>query len=339
MRAPRFWTARPGLAGALLAPASAVWTWRTRRRLARPPTLRPPVPVVCVGNLTAGGSGKTPVALAIGRSLAEAGIAVGYLTRGHGGRTRGPVTVDPARHDARTVGDEPLLLAAVAPTVVARDRAEGARMAIARGARALVMDDGFQNPGLAKDLSILVFDGETGFGNGRVIPAGPLREPPADGLARADAVVMLGEDRTGLGAALDGRDFGRGPLPVLRARVEPPAEEAARWRDRDVVAFAGIGRPEKLFASLEAAGARLVARVAFPDHHAYQPDELMRLLEMAAAAGAIPVTTAKDRVRLPAGVREAVAELPVAVVWEEPAALDRLLAPVRLAAHGLDETV
>jgi len=339
VRAPRFWYSAPGAAAAALAPAAAAWTWRPRRRLARAPAERPRVPVVCVGNLTAGGAGKTPVALAIAERLCADGLAVHMLTRGYRGRARGPLSVDPAVHDAGAVGDEALLLAAAAPTWVARDRAAGARAAAAAGARAIVMDDGFQNPSLAKDLSILVVDGETGFGNGRVMPAGPLREPPADGLARADAVVVLGEDRAGVARAAAGRDFGRGPLPVLTGRLRPPEAEAAAWRGRDVVAFAGIGRPEKLFDTLEAAGARLVARVGFPDHHAYTPEEVMRLLEMAAAAGATPVTTAKDRVRLPEAVRGSVAVLPVAVAWDEPARLDGLLAPVALAARGLDETV
>jgi tetraacyldisaccharide 4'-kinase len=257
------------------------------------------------------------VALALIEALASRGIAVHALTRGHGGREAGPLRVDPARHGASDVGDEALLLAAQAPCWVARDRAAGARAAVAAGAGALVMDDGFQNPSLIKDLSLVVVDGAAGFGNGFRIPAGPLREPVARGLARADALVLLGEDRTGVGGLAAGR-------PVLHARLEP-ADDAGDLAGRDVLAFAGIGRPEKFFATLEALGARLVERVAFPDHHPFRPEEVARLLERAGRAGALPVTTAKDAVRLPPEARAAVRILPVRAVWQDAAALGALL--------------
>ena len=277
---------------------------------------RAPVPVICVGNLVAGGAGKTPVAIALAQRLHAKGRAVHLLSRGYGGSLAGPVAVDRRRHDAGQVGDEALLLAAAAPAWIARDRPAGARAAIAAGAQCLVLDDGLQNPTLAKDLSLLVIDGGYGLGNGRVLPAGPLREPLERGLARADAVVLMGEDRTGLAARLAGKT-------VLHARLVP--ENAAEFAGKAVVAFAGIGRPAKFFATLEATGARLAAKRAFPDHHRYSMDELARLLAEAADADAALVTTAKDAVRLPAPWRERVQVLRVAARFDDPALLDGVI--------------
>ncbi|HZT52335.1 MAG TPA: tetraacyldisaccharide 4'-kinase [Stellaceae bacterium] len=313
--APEFW-ARDGIAAHLLQPLA--WAYEAagaaRRALARP--WRAPVPVICVGNLVAGGAGKTPVALSLAHRLAARALRPHLLSRGYGGRLPGPVRVDPATHDAAAVGDEPLLLARAAPTWIARDRAAGAQAAVAAGAGVIVMDDGFQNPALAKDLSLLVVDGDYGFGNRRVMPAGPLREPVAAALARADAAVLMGEDRCGMAAALAG-------LPLLRARLIPAAPAAL---DGPVVAFAGIARPEKFFASVAAAGMRLVARHGFADHRAYRERELARLAAEAAALGARLVTTAKDAVRLPPAWRARVAVLEVEVLWQDEAPLDRLLA-------------
>ncbi len=333
MTPPAFWSRPPGLAAALLAPLGALYgaAGRVRQAWARP--WGAPVPVVCVGNLVLGGAGKTPVALAIARTLTAAGLAPHFLTRGYGGRLAGPVRVDPALHDAEAVGDEPLLLAAEAPAWVARDRAAGARAAVAGGAGAIVMDDGFQNPYLRKDLSLVVVDGAAGLGNGAVFPAGPLRETVRCGMARADAVVVMGEDRAGIGRRLAAAVPGRPPLPVLRARLVPEPE-AARLRGAAVLAFAGIGRPEKFFATLEALGATLVGRYGFPDHHRYSPDELMRLAERAAALNARLVTTAKDHVRLPAAARAMAEAVAVRVAWDDEAALRRVLATVPGFAAG-----
>src|SRR6266581_3144124 len=216
MRAPEFWHAgggpMSGLAAGLLAPLGAGWdaASRLRRALARP--YRAAVPVICVGNLVAGGSGKTPVVLTLAASIASTGVAVHIVTRGYGGRLGGPVRVDPARHDAEAVGDEALLLAGCAPCWVARDRAAGVREAVATGAGAILLDDGFQNPAIDKDLALVVVDAEYGFGNGRVIPAGPLREPAVSGLARAGAIVLIGDGE---------------PDGVLEVRV--------RWHDATAV--------------------------------------------------------------------------------------------------------
>jgi len=320
-RAPDFWTRR-GAAACALAPLGAVWglaaSWR--RALASP--VRMTRPVVCVGNLVAGGAGKTPLALALGAALRAAGREVHFLSRGYGGRLAGPLRVDPERHGARDVGDEPLLLAALAPCWIARDRAAGARAAIAAGAEVVVMDDGFQNTGIAIDRGILAVDGGYGFGNGLVMPAGPLREPLEAGLARADAAVIIGPDSAGAAAAIAGR------CPVFRARLIPrPLAEAGIAGER-VFAFAGIGRPEKFFATLREMGCTLAGAMRFPDHHPYRPDEIASLCEQAAASGAQPVTSEKDFVRLPPEARDMVMPLRVMLEWEEPDAPARLLGPL-----------
>ena len=326
MHPPEFWhRATPGWPGRLLQPAACLFAAAGRWRWRRTTPHRIDIPVICVGNLVVGGAGKTPVALAIGRRLQARGVAVHFLSRGYGGRNRGPVMVDPASDGTDAVGDEPLLLASVAPTWVARDRAAGADAAVAAGAGAIVMDDGFQNPGLAKDLSVLVVDPAIGIGNGRVMPAGPLREPVADGLARADAIVELGDH----GDA----DTGWYPtdLPILSARTEV-TNDVADLAGQAVLGFAGIARPEKFFQTLETIGCRVVATRSFPDHHPYSPDDVMRLVDAAAEVGAIPVTTAKDAVRWPADARAMVRTVEIKAVFAMPDELDRLLSPV--LGHG-----
>ncbi|PWC40687.1 tetraacyldisaccharide 4'-kinase [Azospirillum sp. TSO22-1] len=322
MKTPAFWYRPAGALAGLLAPAGSLYGLGGALRMWLTTPRRAGVPVLCIGNLVAGGAGKTPVAVSILQALTARGVAAHALTRGHGGAERGPLAVDPARHGAADVGDEALLLAEHAPTWVARDRAAGARAAAAAGAQAIVMDDGFQNPALAKDLSLLVVDGATGFGNGRLVPAGPLREPVARGLARADAVVVMGDDRAGVAARV-------APLPVLRARIEADEAELA---GRRVLAFAGIGRPEKFFDTLRALGAGVAEAHPFADHHPYREDEVRRLLARAEALAAEPVTTAKDAVRLPTALRDRVRVLPVRAAWDDPAALDTLLD--RLVAKG-----
>lgn len=312
---PELW-ARRGLVSSLLQPLAWCYTLGadSRRRWTQP--WQAPVPVICIGNLVAGGAGKTPVTLSLARLLAARGRSVHVLSRGYGGSLAGPVAVDPARHSVGEVGDEPLLLAEAAPCWVARDRVAGAKAAIAAGARLLLLDDGLQNPRLAKTLSLVVIDGAYGFGNGRVLPAGPLRERLAPALARAEAVVLMGEDTAGIAPLLSGKT-------LLRARLS--ATNGGDVAGRKLVAFAGIGRPEKFFASLAAEGGLLVARHGFADHHRYRESELARLQAEAAEAGARLITTAKDRVRLPASWRARVGVLEVTVAWEDAAALDALL--------------
>jgi tetraacyldisaccharide 4'-kinase len=322
MRAPAFWSRPPGLLAAVLAPLS--WLWlaaaRLRRRRARP--VRAPIPVICVGNLTAGGAGKTPTAIAVLSALVARGVTAAAVSRGHGGRERGPRCVNPAHDSAADVGDEPLLLAAWAPAWVARDRAAGVAAAAEAGAQVAVLDDGHQNPTLLKDLSLAVVDAGAGFGNGRVIPAGPLRETVAEGLARADAVVLIGEDAQAAATLAAWPQLSA--LPVLRARLVPLAT-GLPLAGEPVVAFAGIGRPEKFFDTLRALGARLVAAHAFPDHAPYADAILRRMVAEARAADAMLVTTEKDAARLTPAQRREVMALPVRLAFDPPEALERLL--------------
>lgn len=321
MRAPEFWE-HGGWPAFVLAPLGCLWALagRLRRSLAKPQ--RVGVPVVCIGNLVSGGGGKTPLAIAVTRRLAAMGRKPHVLSRGYGGRLRGPLRVDLNRHGARDVGDEPLLIARHAPVWIGADRVASARAAIAAGADVLVMDDGFQNPHLVQDLCLIAVDGGYGMGNGHIMPAGPLREPAADGLARADAVVVIGADRHGVTARLAAP--GR---PVLAAVLQPPAD--ARALDgAPVWAFAGIARPRKFFATLEDQGAIILGRRSFPDHHRFDPLEVMAMVEAAHGLGAQLVTTEKDWVRLDADSRMMVDALPVRLVLADPDALDTLLAEV-----------
>jgi tetraacyldisaccharide 4'-kinase len=284
------------------------------------------VPVICVGNPVLGGGGKTPTAIALARLLARTGRAPHMLTRGYGGRLRGPVTVE-ATHGPDDVGDEALLLAAHAPTHVAADRPAGAAHATAAGAEIIVMDDGFQNPTIAKDACLLVVDGAAGVGNGRVFPAGPLREALGRQLARASALVVIGEGEAGAGLAAAARARGRA---VLRAALAP-GPGAPDLAGADVVAFCAIARPEKFRRTLEVAGARLVELIAFPDHHAFTAAELAAVLAAAQRRHARLVTTEKDAVRLtdrcdPDGeLRAAALVYPVQTVFEDEAALVALI--------------
>lgn len=331
MREPPFWWRAAGVEAMLLAPLAAIYGSVAARRLAGNGQ-RAGVPVVCVGNPTLGGAGKTPTALAVARMLEAAGARPVLLSRGYGGRMRGPVQVEPARHRATDVGDEPLLLARIAPTIVARDRAKGAQAAVAAGASVIVMDDGFQNPSLAKDFSVLVVDGR-GLGNGRVFPAGPLRAPFAAQLLRADALVVTG--RLPASHALLAEAVRR-RVPVFRAALLPDADAVTRLKERSVLAFAGIGDPEKFFATLDEAGIAVAARRSFADHHRYTRAEAHELCGEATRAGLTLVTTEKDMVRL-AGDEEAAElaaraqALPVTLSIEDEGAFRRL-ALDRLAA-------
>ncbi len=317
MRQPAFWSqGKGGWRARLLTPAAWIYRCGAGLRNAVTTAWTAPVPVICVGNVTAGGAGKTPLALDLGRRLAARGRRVHFLSRGYGGTVAGPVQVDPDRHGAAAVGDEPLLLAAVAPTWVAAERTAGAREAAASGAGIIIMDDGFQNPGIAKDLAVLVIDGGFGLGNGNLIPAGPLREPLAAALGRADAVVCIGDDRTGMLAAVPDR------LPVLKARIVPTEATAP---DRPVVAFAGIGRPEKFFETLGAAGHEIAETVSFADHHPFGDADLAALHARADAHDAGLITTEKDLMRLAPAARTGITALTITLQWEDEAALDGLL--------------
>ena len=319
MKTPAFWYGEPGAAASLLAPIASLYALGgdIKNRFTRP--YRVTVPVICVGNLVAGGAGKTPVALALASLLA--GRELAFLTRGYGGSQAGPIRVEAYRHRADEVGDEPLLLARVAPTWVARDRVAGAQAAAAAGAEIIIMDDGFQNPSLFKDFSVIVIDGVTGFGNGLLVPAGPLREPVAAGFVRANAAVIVGEDRTGIAGNLH-PDF-----PLLTARLVPTPDSEFVAGKR-VVAIAGIGQPAKFFATLQEMGCTLVAHHAFADHHLYTPHEIMQICAEAAALNATVVTTEKDWVRLPTPTRSMVQSVPVTLEWQDEDQIRALLVRV-----------
>lgn len=334
MQPPKFWYGAEGRDTApmlqlIARPLSWIYAGVTASKIANTKAARVDATVICVGNLTVGGTGKTPVVRAIRARLNEKGAATATLSRGHGGRLKGPVQVT-TTHTAADVGDEPLLHARDGAAWIARDRLAGAQAIAASGVRAIVMDDGFQNPALAKDLSLLVFDATAGAGNGRVVPAGPLRETLAAGLKRADAVILMhngnaAADTTALREALAAFKG-----PVLAARLTP----AAAAPSGKLVAFAGIGRPEKFFDTLTALGADLADAITFPDHHPYSAGDLERLRDHAEAHGARLITTEKDHVRLPPALRDTVLTLPVTAAFDDPAALDALLDGARAKRKG-----
>jgi len=314
---------------ALLTPISWIWAWATARRIARSNPIDPDAPVICVGNLTAGGTGKTPVVREILRILRERGVSAHGLSRGYGGAQKGPLQVDLSRHTAADVGDEPMMMAADGPMWISADRVAGARAAVGAGAQVLVMDDGHQNPTLQKALSLVVVDGETRdgewpLGDGSVFPAGPLREPLATGLARADAVVLvLPQDLPSPDPELVAMFPGKPVLVVRISPVEPPPPGPQ-------LGFAGIGKPWKFERALKAAGCDLVEFANFPDHADYSEDMLTRLADMAAHRGAGLITTDKDWVRLPPAWRERIRAWPIRATFEVPADLDGLLSRLGL---------
>lgn len=328
LEAPTFWYRERGALAGALAPLGRLYGSIAEARAARVAPYRARLPVICIGNFTVGGAGKTPTAIAVAKLLASGGGPPFILTRGYGGSSKGPLRVSEDM-DAAQVGDEPLLLAQAAPTVVAADRVAGAKAIEATDANAIVMDDGFQNPSLAKDLSLIVVDAGAGLGNGLIMPAGPLRAPLDAQIARADALLVIGEG--GKAAALSDR-FARDGKPVLEARIVPDCDP--RWLSvLPAIVFAGIARPEKAFATIRNNGARVIATHAFGDHHRYTEREARKLLDEAEAKQAMLVTTAKDWVRLPNAEGTALGELkhrsrpfPVALKFDDEAAVTALLA-------------
>jgi tetraacyldisaccharide 4'-kinase len=323
MREPHFWRdidprsrAAAPVTRALLTPLAWLYSWAGARRIAKQTTpFDPGVPVICVGNLTLGGAGKTPVSSEIRAQLGQMGLRAATLSRGYGGSENGPLRIDSSTHVAAQVGDEPLMLAQNGEAWIARARPDGAQSMAASGVQAIIMDDGHQNPSLRKTLSIVVVDASEPFGNGHVFPKGPLREPVARGLGRADAVVLMGDGAIPASVS-------QSKLPVLRARLaaaSPPPPGA-------YVAFAGIGRPQRFFDTLSSMpGVRLADAVPFPDHHPYTRGDFDYLEKLAKERSASLITTEKDYMRLTANMRERVRPLPVSAVFDDPGALDELL--------------
>lgn len=314
MKTPKFWSSR-GWISTVLVPVSIMYDMVNTLKHSKVKAVRFPVPIICVGNLSAGGAGKTPTALYIGGRLKAKGINAFFLSRGYGGRLDGPVLVKPKKHKAADVGDEPLLLAELLPTVIAKDRVSGANYAITKGATAIIMDDGFQNRSIVKNLSLLVIDGLRGFGNGRLIPAGPLRERPTDGFKRAHAVIVINKTTVLPQLPKD--------RPAFFARTY--AKDISLFKGKKIFAFCGIAYPEKFFEMLRATGARVVKEVAFADHHPYTPLDIRKLLLESYIEEAVLVTTAKDYVRLPDRFKESVAVLDMGIEFEDPLIFDSVL--------------
>lgn len=330
MRAPAFWWRASSPLSILLRPASLAYGFVAGRRMRRGGA-HAEVPVVCIGNFTAGGAGKTPTAIAVAGLMRAMGEAPVFLSRGYGGTRRGPIRVtDP--DTAAEVGDEPLLLAAFAPTIVSRDRPAGAALAARQGATVIVMDDGLQNPSLAKDLSLAVVDGAAGIGNGLPLPAGPLRAPMRVQWRKVDAVLVIGPGPAGERVMADARARG---VPAYRGRLVPDPAAATRLKGQRVLAFAGIGRPDKFFETLAECGATVEVARAFPDHHAFTAAEIAGLHEEAKARGLHLVTTEKDAARLAGSpMRSGVLTLPVHLHLDDPGALRTLLSSALAAARS-----
>ncbi len=323
-RAPGFWFTppnRPAIAARLLAPLGWLYAAGTARRL-RQPGHTPWVPVICVGNLVAGGAGKTPVTLALADRLLSRGHGVHIVSRGYGGSLAGPVRVNETLNTAAEVGDEPLLLSAFAPTWVAKDRAAGVQAAEAAGAQVILLDDGFQNPTVKPSLALVVVDAARGFGNGRCIPAGPLREPVQVGLARADLVIAIG------GAAAQAQFATTwGPKitkPLVTGELHP-LQTGMDWQGQRVLAFAGIADPERFFTTLRGLKADVVRGEALADHAPLSETLLKRLEAEALGAGAQLVTTEKDAARLPAHWRMRVLTLVVRLQVKDWSSVDAAL--------------
>ncbi|TQF39728.1 tetraacyldisaccharide 4'-kinase [Bradyrhizobium sp. UNPF46] len=323
MREPAFWYRPRSLPSYALWPLGALYGAIAERRMLRKGT-DAGIPVICVGNYHVGGAGKTPTVLALTKLLRELGETPVVLSRGYGGRLKGPVMVDRERHKAADVGDEPLMMARDVPVAVARDRLDGVALAKSRGATVILMDDGFQNPRLLKDASLIVIDSERGLGNGAVFPAGPLRAPLSAQLSRTDALVLIGDGRAAneVAAELAKRD-----KPELRARLKPDAASLAQLFGKRVLAFAGIGDPERFFRTLRAGGIDVAHTRPFADHHMFSREEIAALAADAAREQLTLVTTEKDLARLRGneGVPDGIVPFAVQLEFDDPAKLRQLI--------------
>jgi tetraacyldisaccharide 4'-kinase len=321
MREPGFWHGPASLNAHLLKPLAALYGAIAAQRLQRR-GLKAGIPVLCVGNYHVGGAGKTPTVLALAKLLRELGETPVVLSRGYGGKLRGPVRVDAVRHAASDVGDEPLMMAETLPVVVSRKRADGVPLARAQGATVILMDDGFQSPAIVKDASLIVIDGARGIGNGQVFPAGPLRAPLRPQLARTDALVVVG---TGGAANALASEIAAQGKPVLSAHLKPDEEQVAKLHGKRVLAFAGIGDPARFFNTLRASGVDVAGQRAFADHHPYSRAEIESLIAEAKRDGLTLVTTEKDLARLNDRPEEIV-PFKVTLEFGDPALLQKFVA-------------
>lgn len=325
---PSWWYGDPGNGSRrsrLLSPVARIVASLAVRRFQRTAAYRSKLPVICIGNFTVGGTGKTPATQFVVRHLLSCGQKPVILSRGYGGRLKGPIFVDPARHTAKDVGDEPLLHASIAPVAISARREEGARF-IEQGSPAatvIVMDDGMQNPGLAKDLVIALVDARRGFGNGKVIPAGPLRAGLNFQLGLASCVIINGEAQNGPAENHREQLAAKFHGPVLNSRTRPRGD--VTWLTRaPVLAYAGIANPTRFFRLIESLGAQMIGEVAFADHRDFSAADATALLSKAAASGAQLVTTEKDLARLAhadgqrAGLRAASRALPIELAFDAP---------------------
>lgn len=321
LKSPKFWQKKNTFLGKVLSPLGRIYAWGLRRKLKKTKPYRSKIPVVCIGNLVMGGVGKTPLAVSVAEYFKMNGMRPVFLTRGYGGGLSN-VLVDLDKHTAKDTGDEALILARVAPTIVDADRARGAKTAEKIGADVIVMDDGFQNPQLVKDLSFAVFDGRYGFGNGKVFPAGPLREPVEDGLQRADAFIVVGKDKAGIKEWIDKRFMS---LPFIGTHIEQDVAKIAQLSGKKVFAFAGIGYPDKFFDMLRDYGCDVVETQAFSDHYPYTDEDMTDLIARADKLEAVLVTTAKDGVRIAPRFLPQVQIVEAYMVWDTPDAMCALL--------------
>ncbi len=333
MQPPKFWFTHPDhldWRAHLLAPMAAVYAATTARRVLKRGD-KFGIPVICIGNLNLGGTGKTPTVIALLDRLQKAGLTPHIVSRGYGGAEVGPLRVDPRRHAAADVGDEPLLIAEFAPTWVSRDRTKGVAAAETDGAELVILDDGFQNPSVSKDISVIVVDAASGFGNGRVVPSGPLREPVLQGMKRADLLLLIGAPEQRRAFRTLWAD--QVPVPILDAEL-CPLQTGMDWQDLAVLAFAGIGRPEKFFATLRDLGCRILHAEPLSDHQPLTPALMRRLESEASAMNAQLVTTEKDAVRLPDAFRQKVLTVPVRLEIEDWTPLDQVIGKLDIALNG-----
>ncbi|MDC0398830.1 tetraacyldisaccharide 4'-kinase [Alphaproteobacteria bacterium] len=316
MKTPSFWHA-DGFIPKLLEPLAQLYKCLSFLERSLRSKTKIDIPVLCIGNLVSGGAGKTPIALSIGQKL-NVKHNISFLTRGYGGIEAGPIEVNPDEHSSYEVGDEALILSELGPTWVSRNRTAGAIAAKNAGFEIVIMDDGFQHTSLVKTLSFVIIDGPYGFGNGRLIPAGPLREPIYSGLKRADVIVLVGEVNPSIIELLPN------DKPLLRVSLVP-AEMGIPLSNNNVIGFAGIGRPTKFLETLEKMGLNIIDFVAFPDHYRFRESEIRELYEKATEVDAILVTTFKDMKRVPKNVAHLCQPIGITVVWEDDNEIQQLL--------------